>query len=160
MWLHVICIKFDKIHIQDMRLGIYKKSYLYKSGKRREIHWKTTSLFCITYAVLEVISDPTQLVDNSTTLVVSRTIMMSIYPFFLSRDFRSYRAALFDGIEEGGIRAPVYSSREIHEQGNDQAMDSLHDRVSILKRVCTLYFLYLRTFQHFYTLMHSEDLSF
>ena len=108
--------------------------------------------------MLEVISDPTQLVDNSTTLVVSRTIMMSIYPFFLSRDFRSHRAALFDGIEEGGIRAPVYSSREIHEQGNDQAMDSLHDRVSILKRVCTLYFLYLRTFQHFYTLLGSEDL--
>ncbi|KAG2580786.1 hypothetical protein PVAP13_6NG364000 [Panicum virgatum] len=51
------------------------------------------------------------------------------------RDFRSHRAALFDGIEEGGIRAPVYSSREIHEQGNDQAMDSLHDRVSILKRL-------------------------
>ena len=33
------------------------------------------------YAVLEVISDPTQLVDNSTALVVSRTVMMSIYPF-------------------------------------------------------------------------------
>ncbi|XP_039855053.1 uncharacterized protein LOC120713124 isoform X1 [Panicum virgatum] len=51
------------------------------------------------------------------------------------RDFRSHRAALFDGIEEGGIRAPAYSSREIHEQENDQAMDSLHDRVSILKRL-------------------------
>ena len=31
--------------------------------------------------MLEVISDPTQLVDNSTALVVSRTVMMSIYPF-------------------------------------------------------------------------------
>ncbi|PWZ52570.1 Bet1-like SNARE 1-1 [Zea mays] len=44
------------------------------------------------------------------------------------RDFRSHRAALFDGIEEGGVRAPAYSSREIHEHENDQALDSLHDR--------------------------------
>ncbi|RCV32363.1 hypothetical protein SEVIR_6G257400v4 [Setaria viridis] len=51
------------------------------------------------------------------------------------RDFRNHRTALFDGIEEGGIRAPAYSSREIHEHENDQAMDSLHDRVSILKRL-------------------------
>ena len=97
-----------------MRLGIYKMSYLYKSGKRRD-RYTEKLLLCsvlLIYAVLEVISDPTQLVDNSTTLVVSRTIMMSIYPFFLSRDFRSHRAALFDGIEEGGIRAPAYSSRE------------------------------------------------
>jgi len=81
--------------------------------------------------------------------------MMSIYPFFLSRDFRSHRAALFDGIEEGGIRAPAYSSREIHEQENDQAMDSLHDRVSILKRVCSLYFIYL---QNISTLLHFVGL--
>ncbi|XP_066326880.1 bet1-like SNARE 1-1 [Miscanthus floridulus] len=51
------------------------------------------------------------------------------------RDFRSHRAALFDGIEEGGIRSPAYSSREIHEHENDQALDSLHDRVSVLKRL-------------------------
>ncbi|PUZ52731.1 hypothetical protein GQ55_6G293100 [Panicum hallii var. hallii] len=56
-------------------------------------------------------------------------------PMNSRRDFRSHRAALFDGIEDGGIRAPAYSSREIHEQENDQAMDSLHDRVSILKRL-------------------------
>jgi hypothetical protein len=79
--------------------------------------------------------------------------MMSVYPFFvLRRDFRSHRTALFDGIEEGGVRAPAYSSREIHEHENDQAMDSLHDRVSVLKRVCTLYFVCLQTIstvQHF-----------
>uniref|UniRef100_A0ACD5ZP46 Uncharacterized protein n=2 Tax=Avena sativa TaxID=4498 RepID=A0ACD5ZP46_AVESA len=51
------------------------------------------------------------------------------------RDFRSHRTALFDGIEEGGMRGSVYSSREIHEHENDQAVDSLHDRVSILKRL-------------------------
>ena len=66
-----------------MRLGIYKKSYLYKSGKRRD-RYTEKLLLCsvlLIYAVLEVISDPTQLVDNSTALVVSRTVMMSIYPF-------------------------------------------------------------------------------
>ena len=66
-----------------MRLGIYKMSYLYKSGKRRD-RYTEKLLLCsvlLIYAVLEVISDPTQLVDNSTALVVSRTVMMSIYPF-------------------------------------------------------------------------------
>ena len=58
--------------------------------------------------------------------------------FVLCRDFRSHRAVLFDGIEEDGVRAPAYSSREIHEHENDQALDSLHDRVSVLKRVCML----------------------
>jgi len=58
-------------------------SYLYKSGKRRD-RYTEKLLLCsvlLIYAVLEVISDPTQLVDNSTALVVSRTVMMSIYPF-------------------------------------------------------------------------------
>jgi hypothetical protein len=59
------------------------------------------------------------------------------------RDFRSHRNALFDGIEEGGMRGSVCSSREIHEHKNDQAMDSLHDRISILKRVCSLYLISL-----------------
>ncbi|KAK4391858.1 Bet1-like SNARE 1-1 [Sesamum angolense] len=46
------------------------------------------------------------------------------------------RAALFDGIEEGGIRAsPSYSSHEIDEQENDKAMDGLQDRVNLLKRL-------------------------
>ncbi|XP_057501180.1 bet1-like SNARE 1-1 [Actinidia eriantha] len=52
------------------------------------------------------------------------------------RDYRSGRAALFDGIEEGGIRASSsYSSHEIDEQDNDRAMDGLQDRVNILKRL-------------------------
>ncbi|XP_040382889.1 uncharacterized protein LOC102710326 isoform X6 [Oryza brachyantha] len=51
----------------------------------------------------------------------------------IPRDFRSHRTALFDGIEEGAITTSAYSS-QIHERQNDQAMDSLHDRVSVLKR--------------------------
>ncbi|TVU04491.1 hypothetical protein EJB05_47602, partial [Eragrostis curvula] len=62
-------------------------------------------------------------------------IVEQVVGMHILRDFRSHRAALFDGIEEGGIRAPAYSSREIHEHENDQAMDSLHDRVSVLKRL-------------------------
>lgn len=49
---------------------------------------------------------------------------------------RNARVALFDGIEEGGIRASSsYSSHEIDEQENDRAMDGLQDRVNMLKRV-------------------------
>ncbi|PKA64738.1 Bet1-like SNARE 1-1 [Apostasia shenzhenica] len=51
------------------------------------------------------------------------------------RDYRSSRNALFDGIEEGGIRASPYSSCEIDEHDNDRAIDGLHDRVNILKRL-------------------------
>jgi blocked-early-in-transport protein 1 len=68
---------------------------------------------------------------------------VNLFPFVVCRDFRSQRTALFDDIEEGRMRGSVYSSREIHEHDNDQAMDSLHDRVSILKRVCILYLISL-----------------
>ncbi|KAJ6819479.1 bet1-like SNARE 1-1 [Iris pallida] len=51
------------------------------------------------------------------------------------RDYRGTRTALFDGIEEGGIRASPYTSHEIDEHENDQAIDGLQDRVSILKRL-------------------------
>ncbi|GAB4830502.1 Bet1-like SNARE 1-1 [Ancistrocladus abbreviatus] len=52
------------------------------------------------------------------------------------RDYRGGRAALFDGIEEGGIRASSsYSSHEIDEHDNDGAIDGLQDRVNILKRL-------------------------
>ncbi|CAA2960240.1 bet1-like SNARE 1-1 isoform X1 [Olea europaea subsp. europaea] len=48
----------------------------------------------------------------------------------------SRRAALFDGIEESGIRASsLYSSHEIDGQENDRAVDGLQDRVNLLKRV-------------------------
>ncbi|MED6174723.1 Bet1-like SNARE 1-1, variant 2 [Stylosanthes scabra] len=58
-------------------------------------------------------------------------------PFPCFRDPRNSRAALFDGIEEGGIRASsLYSSyNEIDEQDNDRAMGGLHDRVSLLKKI-------------------------
>ncbi|KAK6940703.1 hypothetical protein RJ641_030234, partial [Dillenia turbinata] len=52
------------------------------------------------------------------------------------REYRSSRTALFDGIEEGGIRASSsYSSHEIDEHDNERAMDGLQDRVNILKRL-------------------------
>ncbi|KAA8543348.1 hypothetical protein F0562_021157 [Nyssa sinensis] len=52
------------------------------------------------------------------------------------RDYRNNRTALFDGIEEGGIRASSsYSSHEIDEHDNDRALDGLQDRVIMLKRL-------------------------
>ncbi|XP_070052511.1 bet1-like SNARE 1-1 isoform X1 [Nicotiana tomentosiformis] len=49
---------------------------------------------------------------------------------------RSSRAALFDGIEEGGIRASSsYDSREIDEHEKERAIDGLQDRVNMLKRL-------------------------
>ncbi|XP_071919913.1 bet1-like SNARE 1-1 isoform X2 [Coffea arabica] len=52
-----------------------------------------------------------------------------------SRRERNARAALFDGIEEGGIRASSsYSSHEIDEQENEKEIDGLQDRVNLLKR--------------------------
>ncbi|KAG5587373.1 hypothetical protein H5410_047807 [Solanum commersonii] len=49
---------------------------------------------------------------------------------------RSNRVALFDGIEEGGIRASSsYASHEIDEQKSEKAMDGLQDRVNLLKRL-------------------------
>nr|GMD67130.1 bet1-like SNARE 1-1 [Ipomoea batatas] len=46
------------------------------------------------------------------------------------------RTALFDGIEEGGIRASLsYSSHEIDEHENEKALEGLQDRVNLLKRL-------------------------
>ncbi|RYR49008.1 hypothetical protein Ahy_A07g035279 [Arachis hypogaea] len=52
-------------------------------------------------------------------------------------DARNSKVALFDGIEEGGIRASsIYSSyNEIDEKDNERAMGGLQDRVSLLKRI-------------------------
>eukprot|EP00243_Klebsormidium_subtile_P001904 TRINITY_DN13611_c0_g1_i1.p1 TRINITY_DN13611_c0_g1~~TRINITY_DN13611_c0_g1_i1.p1 ORF type:complete len:156 (+),score=15.46 TRINITY_DN13611_c0_g1_i1:103-570(+) len=48
------------------------------------------------------------------------------------------RAALFDGLEEGGLRAGTsFSTSEIAEQENERGLDTLADRVSILKRITT-----------------------
>ncbi|KAL8112312.1 bet1-like SNARE 1-1 [Apium graveolens] len=52
------------------------------------------------------------------------------------RDYRGNRAALFDDVEEGGIRAAAsYSSHEIDEHENDRAIEGLSDRVLMLKRL-------------------------
>ncbi|KAK8588362.1 hypothetical protein V6N13_087290 [Hibiscus sabdariffa] len=51
------------------------------------------------------------------------------------RDMRNNRVALFDGIEEGGIRASSSYSHEIDEHENERAMEGLQDRVNLLKRL-------------------------
>lgn len=54
------------------------------------------------------------------------------------RDNRSSRSSLLDGLdslEEGGLRASSSYSSEINERDNDNAIDTLHDRVSFLKRL-------------------------
>ncbi|XP_065861001.1 bet1-like SNARE 1-1 [Euphorbia lathyris] len=51
------------------------------------------------------------------------------------REVRTNRAALFDGIEEGGIRAAPSYSHEIDEQDNERALEGLQDRVNLLKRL-------------------------
>ncbi|XP_052144898.1 bet1-like SNARE 1-1 isoform X1 [Oryza glaberrima] len=61
--------------------------------------------------------------------------LVTIQKFDFGSNYRSTRTSLFDGIEEGRIRATSYSSHEIDENENDQAIDGLQDRVSILKRL-------------------------
>ncbi|XP_045831636.1 bet1-like SNARE 1-2 isoform X2 [Trifolium pratense] len=53
------------------------------------------------------------------------------------RDNRSSKSSLLDldSLEEGGLRASSSYSSEINEQDNDKAIDTLHDRVSFLKRL-------------------------
>ncbi|KAF3521625.1 hypothetical protein F2Q69_00049396 [Brassica cretica] len=57
----------------------------------------------------------------------------------LCREPRGGRSALFDGIEEGGIRAAAssssYTSHEINEHENERALEGLQDRVILLKRL-------------------------
>ncbi|KDO68486.1 hypothetical protein CISIN_1g0333182mg, partial [Citrus sinensis] len=50
------------------------------------------------------------------------------------RDYRNSKVALFDGIEEGGIRASSSYSHEIDEHDNERALEGLQDRVNLLKR--------------------------
>lgn len=53
---------------------------------------------------------------------------------------RNNRVALFDGIEEGGVRASSsFSSHEIEEHDNEAALEGLQDRVLLLKRVLLAY---------------------
>lgn len=59
---------------------------------------------------------------------------------FAHRDHRSSRSALFDNmdsLEAGGLRASSSYSGGMDDHDNEKTMDSLHDRVSFLKRVRT-----------------------
>ncbi|KAL3812493.1 hypothetical protein ACJIZ3_013761 [Penstemon smallii] len=52
------------------------------------------------------------------------------------REHRSSRSALFDDLEEGGgLRASPSYSNGMEDHDNEKTMDSLHDRVSFLKRL-------------------------
>lgn len=51
---------------------------------------------------------------------------------------RSSRAALFDDLEEGGLRTSSSYSRDINERDNDKAAESLHERVTFLKKVSSI----------------------
>lgn len=76
------------------------------------------------------------LFDDSFIHLISILFQCSIQLVFLScRDVRGNRVALFDGIEEGGIRASSSYSHEIDEHDNERAVDGLQERVNILKRV-------------------------
>ena len=64
------------------------------------------------------------------------------------RDHKGSRSALFDNmdtLEAGGLRASSSYSSGLDDHNNEQTMDSLHDRVSFLKRVRTT-FLNNKTF--------------
>ncbi|XVF71492.1 hypothetical protein PTKIN_Ptkin12aG0041800 [Pterospermum kingtungense] len=82
--------------------------------------------------------------------------------FSFQRDMRNNRVALFDGIEEGGIRASSSHLSEIDENNNEKAMEGLQDRVSLLKRVrfCTAKFfgilLLCRRWMMCWYLLHSS----
>lgn len=47
---------------------------------------------------------------------------------------RSNRSALFDNLEEGGIRASLYP-HDVNDHDNEKALDELHGRVDVLKRL-------------------------
>ncbi|XP_047953695.1 bet1-like SNARE 1-2 [Salvia hispanica] len=54
------------------------------------------------------------------------------------RDHKGSRSALFDNmdtLEAGGLRASSSYSSGLDDHNNEQTMDSLHDRVSFLKRL-------------------------
>ncbi|KAM3708181.1 hypothetical protein ACB098_02G079600 [Castanea mollissima] len=51
------------------------------------------------------------------------------------REHRGSRSSLFDGLEEGGLSASSSYSHETNDHDNERAVESLQDRVLLLKRV-------------------------
>ncbi|KAF3650758.1 Bet1-like SNARE 1-2 [Capsicum annuum] len=77
--------------------------------------------------------------DDPCNIDFEKSKFDQIYSLYGGRmwDHRAYRAALFDNydsIEEGGIRASSSYPRDLDERDNGKAVDSLHDRVSFLKK--------------------------
>lgn len=48
-----------------------------------------------------------------------------------------------DSLEEGGLRASSSHSKDLDDHDNEKTIDSLHDRVSFLKRVSSVRILAL-----------------
>ena len=80
----------------------------------------------------------------------NRNDLVIVYVLFC-REPRGGRSALFDGIEEGGIRAASYASHEINEHENERALEGLQDRVFLLKRV---------SLSHFFSNLHISTACF
>ena len=57
------------------------------------------------------------------------------HDLFLCREQRGSRSSLFDGLEEGGLSASSSYSHETNDHDNERAVESLQDRVLLLKRV-------------------------
>ncbi|XP_050239446.1 bet1-like SNARE 1-1 isoform X2 [Quercus robur] len=51
------------------------------------------------------------------------------------REHRGSRSSLFDGLEEGGLSVSSSYSHETNDHDNERAVESLQDRVLLLKRV-------------------------
>lgn len=65
-------------------------------------------------------------------------VHLCLHEVITCRDPRGSRSALFDnmdGLEEGRLRSSSSYSGGIDDHDNEKTMDSLHDRVSFLKRV-------------------------
>ncbi|KAK4478183.1 hypothetical protein RD792_017466, partial [Penstemon davidsonii] len=70
-----------------------------------------------------------------------------VIKLFAYREHRSSRSALFDDLEEGGgLRASPSYSNGMEDHDNEKTMDSLHDRVSFLKRVSSISRVHLPVF--------------
>ncbi|KAK4479040.1 hypothetical protein RD792_014551 [Penstemon davidsonii] len=84
-----------------------------------------------------VTPDIDSILDSIHTFSLEHSYQLNLCSkIYINHVTRDRRTALFDGIEEGGIRASAsYSSHEIDEQENEKGIDGLQDRVNLLKRL-------------------------
>ncbi|KAF9613758.1 hypothetical protein IFM89_010488 [Coptis chinensis] len=72
------------------------------------------------------------LLQQKVTFETGQEDSAEILEELMLREHRGNRSVLFDGIEEGGIRATVYS-HDVNDHDNEKALDGLHDRVNLLR---------------------------